>query len=106
VLLRLSPAAAICAIMLSQNYFPEPNQHKLDYTVHDHIPSTAGDYTDVCMLHYITRGVSHYCLAIHIKKYLKAKGELWKFKYFTMQKCNLQKNTLKRNQILQDIITL
>jgi hypothetical protein len=32
--------------------------------------------------------------AIHIKKYLKAKGELWNFKYFTMQKCNLQKKTL------------
>jgi hypothetical protein len=29
--------------------------------------------------------------------------ELWKFKYFTMQKYNLQKNPLK---ILQDIITL
>jgi hypothetical protein len=25
-------------------------------------------------------------LAIHIKKYLKAKEELWKLKYFTMQK--------------------
>jgi hypothetical protein len=24
-------------------------------------------------------------LAIYIKKYLKAKEELWKFKYFTMQ---------------------
>jgi hypothetical protein len=33
-----------------------------------------------------TRGVSHCGLAIYIKKYLKAKEELWKFKYFTMQK--------------------
>jgi len=34
----------------------------------------------------------HYGLAIYIKKYLKkAKEELWKFKYFTMQKYNLQK---------------
>ncbi len=30
-------------------------------------------------------------LAIYINKYLKAKEELWKFKYFTMQKYNLQK---------------
>jgi hypothetical protein len=39
-----------------------------------------------------TRGVSHYGLAIYIKKYLKAKEEeLWKLKYFTMKKYNLQK---------------
>jgi hypothetical protein len=38
-------------------------------------------------------GVSHRGLAIHIKKHLKAKKEeLWKLKYFTMQKYNLQKN--------------
>jgi len=37
------------------------------------------------------RGVSHYGLAIYIKKYLKAKEELWKLKYFTMQKYNPQK---------------
>jgi hypothetical protein len=43
-------------------------------------------------------GVSHCGLAIYIKKYLKAKEELWKFKYFTMQKYNLQNNCLKRNQ--------
>ncbi len=38
-------------------------------------------------------GVSHCGLAIYIKKYLKAKEEeLWKLKYFTMQKyINLQK---------------
>jgi hypothetical protein len=37
-------------------------------------------------------GVSRYCgLAIYIKKYLKAKEELWKLKYFTMQKYNVQK---------------
>jgi hypothetical protein len=36
---------------------------------------------------YITRSVSHCGLAIYIKKYLKAKEEdLWKLKYFTMQK--------------------
>jgi hypothetical protein len=34
-----------------------------------------------------TRGVSHCGLAIYIfKKYIKAKEELCKFKYFTMQK--------------------
>jgi hypothetical protein len=51
---------------------------------------------------------SHCGLAIYIKKYLnKAKEELWKFKYFTMQKYNLQKkNPLKEAKILQDIITL
>ncbi len=38
-----------------------------------------------------TRGVSHCGLAIYIKKYLKAKEELWKLKYFTIQKSNLQK---------------
>ncbi len=44
-------------------------------------------------------GVSHFGLAIYsIKKYLNAKKELWKLKYFTMQKSNLQKNPLKRNQ--------
>jgi hypothetical protein len=37
--------------------------------------------------------------AIYIKKkYLKAKEELWKLKYFTMPKYNLQKNPLKETQ--------
>jgi hypothetical protein len=53
-----------------------------------------------------TRGVSHCGLAIYIKKYLKAKEELWKLKYFTMQKYNLQKILYKKRKILQDIITL
>jgi hypothetical protein len=52
-----------------------------------------------------TRGVWHYGLAIYIKKYLKAKEELWKLKYFTMQKYNLKKkNPLKETKILQDIM--
>jgi len=42
--------------------------------------------------------VSHCALAIYIKKHLKAKEELWKFKYFTMQKYNLPKKSSKRNQ--------
>jgi hypothetical protein len=33
-----------------------------------------------------TRGMSQHGLAIYMKKYLKAKEELWKLKYFTMQK--------------------
>jgi hypothetical protein len=43
-----------------------------------------------------TRGVSHYGLAIYIEKYLKPKEELWKLKYFTMQKYNLQKLLQKK----------
>jgi hypothetical protein len=40
----------------------------------------------------LTRGVSpHRGLAIYIKKYLKAKEELWKLKCFTIQKYNLPK---------------
>jgi hypothetical protein len=39
-----------------------------------------------------TRGMSHCGLAIYILKDLKVKEELWKLKYFTMQKYNLQKN--------------
>jgi hypothetical protein len=43
--------------------------------------------------------VSHCGLAIYIKKYLKAiEEELWKLKYFTMQKYNLPKKSFKRNQ--------
>jgi len=37
------------------------------------------------------QGVCHtMAFAIYIKKYFKAKEELWKYKYFTMQKYNLQ----------------
>jgi hypothetical protein len=50
------------------------------------------------------RGVSHRGLAIYILKNLKAKEELWEFKYFTLQKYNLQKIFLKETQILQDIV--
>jgi hypothetical protein len=31
-----------------------------------------------------------------MKKYLKAKEELWKLKYFTLQKYNLQKSLEKK----------
>jgi len=41
--------------------------------------------------------VSHRGLAIYIKKYVQAKEEeLWKLKYFTMQKYNLQKILKKK----------
>ncbi len=47
----------------------------------------------------INKGVCHtVALPIYIKKYLKAKEELWKLKYFTMQKYDLQNNPLKQNQ--------
>jgi hypothetical protein len=51
-------------------------------------------------------GVSHCGLSIYIKSYLKAKKELQKLNYFTMQKYNLQKNPLKETKILQDMRTL
>ncbi len=35
--------------------------------------------------------MSHCGLANYMKNYLKAKEELWKLKYFTVQKHNLQK---------------
>jgi hypothetical protein len=44
-------------------------------------------------------------LPFTFKKYLKAKEELWKFKYFTMPKYDLQKYALKETKILKDIIT-
>jgi hypothetical protein len=44
-------------------------------------------------------------LPFTLKSMLRPKEELWKLKYFTMQKIpNLQKNPLKETQILQDII--
>ncbi len=43
--------------------------------------------------------MSHYGLAIYIEKYLKAKEELRKLKYLTMQKNIIfKKNPSKRNQ--------
>jgi hypothetical protein len=48
----------------------------------------------MCKPKVINAGINKGCvrlrgLAIYIKKYLKAKEELWKLKYFTMQKYNL-----------------
>ncbi len=51
--------------------------------------------------------MSHYGLAIYIEKYLKAKEELRKLKYLTMQKNIIFKKILLREtKISQDIITL
>ncbi len=45
------------------------------------------------------QGVCHtVALPFTINKYFKPKEELWKFIYFTMQKCNLKKKSSKRNQ--------
>jgi hypothetical protein len=42
------------------------------------------------LLHIRNQGCHTVAFAIDIMKYLKAKEELWKLKYFTMQKYNLQ----------------
>jgi hypothetical protein len=54
------------------------------------------------------KGVWHTpALPFTLKRYLKAKEELRKLKYFTMQKYNFQKILLKKKpKIRQDIITL
>jgi hypothetical protein len=44
-------------------------------------------------------------LPFTLKSFLKAKEELRKLKYFTMQKYNLPKIHLKETKILQDILT-
>jgi hypothetical protein len=43
-------------------------------------------------------------LPITLKSISKAKEELWKLNYFTMQKYNLPKKSSKKTKILQDII--
>jgi hypothetical protein len=53
------------------------------------------------------QGVCHsVTLTFTFKSILRQKEELWKFKYFTTQKYNLQKNPLKITKMLQHIITL
>jgi hypothetical protein len=54
----------------------------------------------------VTLGPTAQVTLVYFKICLMAKEELWKFKHFTMQKYNLIKKPSKRNQILQDIITL
>ncbi len=54
----------------------------------------------------VKQGVLHIvALPFTLKSILRQKKEFWKFKYFTMQKYNLQKNPLQQTKILQDIIT-
>jgi hypothetical protein len=49
----------------------------------------------------------HNGLASYMKEYLKAKEELWKFQYFTMQKIIFRKkNPLKETKLFQNITTL
>ncbi len=55
-----------------------------------------------CKNRKITRGASQCGLANYIKTHLKAKEELLKLKYLTMQKYN----PLNETEILQDIVTL
>ncbi len=51
--------------------------------------------------------VSHtVALPFTLKSILRQKEELWKFKYFTMQKYNLSKHPLKETKILQGTVTL
>jgi hypothetical protein len=55
------------------------------------------------------QGVCHNAaLPFTLKSILRQKKELelWKLKYFTIQKYNLQKMLQKQTKILQDIITL
>jgi hypothetical protein len=61
-----------------------------------HLKTRKGLWPYPSPIHEITRGVSHCGLAIYIKKYLKAKEELWELKYFIMQKSNLQKILSKK----------
>ncbi len=50
--------------------------------------------------------MSHFGFIVYIKKYGKAKEELWKFKHFNMQKYILSKKIpLKETKIPQDIIS-
>jgi hypothetical protein len=56
----------------------------------------------------LTKGVCHtITLPLALKKYLKAKEELWKLKNISpSKKYNLPKNPLKETKILQVTITL
>jgi hypothetical protein len=45
-------------------------------------------------------------LPFTLESVLRQKEQLWKFKYFIMQKHNFQKHPPKEKKILQHIITL
>jgi hypothetical protein len=59
---------------------------KLFVIIHMYIVAHAEEKYSV-----IKQGVCHCSLAIYIKKYLNAKEDLWKLKYYTVLKYNLQK---------------
>jgi hypothetical protein len=63
------------------------------------------DHLNVTLISVIyQQGVCHtVALPFTTKSIFKAKEELWKFKYFTMQNYNLQKNPLKETKTFQDI---
>jgi hypothetical protein len=57
------------------------------------------------VLQKLNQAVCHtVALPFTLKTNLTTKEELWKLKYFTMQKYSLQKNPLKETKILQDIL--
>jgi hypothetical protein len=57
------------------------------------------DITRGCVIHIVALPFTLKSILIKAKE-----EELWKLKYFTIQKYNLQKNTLKeQTKILQDI---
>jgi serine protease inhibitor len=47
----------------------------------------------------LTLGPTVQATLVYIKKYLKAKDELWKLKYFTIAKIQISKNPLKETKI-------
>jgi hypothetical protein len=83
--------------------------HHLDSKA-DYLPApiskkSASKFSDLAsnkfMKGNVNKGVVCHTVAlpiIYIKKYIKAKEELWKLKYFTMQKYNPQKKSSKTNQ--------
>jgi hypothetical protein len=65
------------------------------------------DLNNETVANSIKQGVCHtVALPFTLKRYLKAKEEIGKLIYLTMQKYNLQNNPPKETKILQDIITL
>jgi hypothetical protein len=74
-----------------------PTQHGL---LSPATPSHEINFNDISLSLRASGCVTLWPCHLHEKSmYLKAKEEeLWKLKYFTMQKYNLQKNLLKENQ--------
>jgi hypothetical protein len=63
------------------------------FKLQDHVSQFCFQNKNMYQMGNCKHGVCHsVALPFTLKKYLKAKEEIWKFKYFTMQKYNLQKN--------------